>query len=300
MLVSLFTPTYNRSYTLDRLYESLVNQTDKNFEWIVVDDGSTDDTQEKVMAWEKDGLIKVRYFYQRNSGKPSAHNRGVEEAQGSLFCCVDSDDYLRCDAVEKIIATWEKRNSNHIGILAFRVHIDGTPITQIGDSVSQSTLRGAYKYHGLKGDTMLVFDTSVIKKYAFPIIEGEKFIPEGYLYNKLDREGMLIIFREGLYICEYQPDGYTANVDRLLFNNYKSYIFHVNTRSREVDIFIEQYFDSIRYTAIAFAHLRGQIISNAENKGMAFLALLPGYLLYRRRYMPLMKEKAVQNVYEGT
>ena len=290
MLLTIFTPTFNRAYTLGRLYESLKKQTNNMFEWVIVDDGSTDSTKEMVAAWKKEMKVPIRYYYQRNSGKPSAHNMGVRKTSGELFCCVDSDDYLREDAVERIIEEWKNNcGDGIIGILAFRYSSEGNPITTIASDVKYSTLRDAYKHHGLKGDTMLVYKTEIIRKYAFPVIEGEKFIPEGFIYNKMDKEGSLWILREGLYICEYLDDGYTANVDKLIFNNYKGYILHLNTRIREVDSVFEKLMDSIRYDAIAIGHSCENIVGNAECKFFSALGYIPGYCLFRKRYLPLVR-----------
>ena len=289
MIITIFTPTFNRGYTLGRLYRSLCRQTDKNFEWVIVDDGSTDDTKSMISEWIAESILKIRYCYQDNSGKPAAHNRGVSEAKGELFCCVDSDDYLREDAIEKILKTWMTVSSECIGIIAFRYSTKNTPITTISADVDYSTLHGAYKYHSLKGDTMLIYETDIMKKYAFPVIEGEKFIPEGYLYNKLDKEGPMKILREGLYLCEYLDDGYTANVDKLIYNNYKGYILHLKTRIKEVDSFSEKFFDSIRYDAISIGHSCNNIVKNSEDKILSILAYLPGYILYRKRYLPIIR-----------
>ena len=107
MLLTVCTPTYNRAHTLPRLYESLVRQTSQDFEWLVVDDGSTDNTRELVDGWVAEGRIRIRYVYKENGGKPSAHNLGVRLAAGELFFCVDSDDYLTDNAVELILSAWE-------------------------------------------------------------------------------------------------------------------------------------------------------------------------------------------------
>ena len=290
MLLSVFTPTYNRAHTLGRLYESLCRQTCIDFEWVVVDDGSTDDTEKMVDEWIAEGKVNINYFYQMNSGKSQAHNKGVELSKGDLFVCVDSDDYLSEDAVERVLSVWpEAENAGAVGILAFRVHSDGSPMTVISDSeVKLSTLRDAYKKHGLSGDTMLVFRRDIISKYSFPVVEGEKFIPEGYIYNRIDKDGKLYILREGLYFCEYLPDGYTSNVNRLLFNNHKGYILHINDRLKNVDSgFREKLMDSIRYDSLRIAHGEKKIVSEAVYPFYAFIGLLPGYIVYLKRYRNL-------------
>ena len=101
--LTIFTPTYNRAYTLKKLYASLIEQINQNFEWLIVDDGSTDNTEEVVKQWVDEKKITIRYFKQRNGGKQRAHNKGVEICNTELFICVDSDDYIVKDSVDKIL-----------------------------------------------------------------------------------------------------------------------------------------------------------------------------------------------------
>ena len=291
-MISIFTPTYNRAYTLPKLYSSLCRQTSNDFEWIVVDDGSTDNTKELVENWIDEGKINIKYIYQQNAGKPAAHNRGVAEAKGDLFVCVDSDDYLVPDAIKCILNCIKEIQSkqNLVGILAFRMHADNTPITRLTDnSVKTCTLSGAYKRHGLSGDTMLIFKTDVVRKFEFPVVAGEKFIPEGYLYNKIDKIGKLLILRKCLYVCEYLDDGYTKNVSKLIFNNHKSYVIHINARLKEMDKGIDKLFDSIRYDSVMIAHKQKGIIANAVYPVLAFCGLLPALIIAYKRYGEFMK-----------
>ena len=114
--ITIFTPTYNRAHRLPVLYQSLCKQTSREFEWVVVDDGSTDDTKSLINGWIKEGKINIRYFWQENAGKAQAHNLGVEMAEKNLFTCVDSDDLLVTNAVERISKVWNEC-LNKIGIL---------------------------------------------------------------------------------------------------------------------------------------------------------------------------------------
>lgn len=124
-MVTIFTPTYNREKELSALYKSLLTQTDTDFEWVIVDDGSTDSTEELIGNLKKENLIKIIYDKQENSGKSMAHNRGAELAKGEAFICVDSDDYLKNDAVEKIKLNYEKIRNNEeccgFGFLAYDI-----------------------------------------------------------------------------------------------------------------------------------------------------------------------------------
>lgn len=291
-MLTIFTPTYNRAYILPKLYESLCSQTSNEFEWVVVDDGSTDNTKEIVSTWINEGKIDIRYIYQQNAGKPAAHNRGVAEAKGDMFVCVDSDDYLVSDAIKCIMKciTIIQSRKDLVGVLAFRMYTDNTPITRLTDnSLKVCTLSGAYKRHGLSGDTMLVFKTDVLRKFEFPVIAGEKFIPEGYIYNKIDKVGKLLILRKCLYVCEYLDDGYTKNVSKLIFNNYRGYVLHINARLQEVDTGIDKLLDSIRYVSIMIAHHEKGIIKHSIYPFLALIGYVPGLIIAYKRYSEYMK-----------
>ena len=132
--LTIFTPTYNRAYTLPRLYKSLCQQTAQDFEWLVVDDGSTDETQMLFNTWLEEGKIPIRYITKENGGKPSAYNIAAKEAKGELFLCVDSDDYLVDNAVEKVLNNWETTDEYKeydgkpvIGQLYFKGYQNNTP-----------------------------------------------------------------------------------------------------------------------------------------------------------------------------
>ena len=285
MLLTVFTPTYNRAYTLPRLYESLVGQTCRDFEWLIVDDGSSDDTRSLVEGWIAEGKISIRYVYKENGGKPSAHNRGVAESFGELFFCVDSDDYLTCNAVEVIKGAWQSADEGNVGMLLYRAYPNGNKITDISnENVTNFTLKQGYDCYGLIGDTALVFRRDVISRFEFPTFAGEKFIPEGYVYDSIDKIGTLIVVREPIYICEYLEDGYTANMKRVLYNNPEGYFAYINNRLK-IDCGVKaRFLDSVRYMAMAIAKGKKRKIRDAVYPTLALMAYLPGWLLYRRDF----------------
>lgn len=282
--ITIFTPAYNRAYTLEKLYKSLLQQTDKRFCWLIVDDGSVDETGEFVTEWIQENKIEIEYYKQENKGKPSAHNKGVELTKTELFTCVDSDDYLTEDAVAEILYMWEKLPDDCIGILGYKEREGKEALTTCSnDSITKGTLRYLYD-HGLHGDTVLVFRSEILKKFSFPQFDGEKFIPEAYLYDLLDQEGKLFLMRKAIYVCEYLPDGYTASMSKLLYKNPQGYFCYINQRLH-FDVTIKQRFtDSVRYNAMAIAHRKKRIIKDAVYPLYALLAYPWGWLLYRKRY----------------
>jgi len=283
--ITIFTPTYNRAYILDMLYKSLLKQTNKNFVWLIVDDGSSDDTKKSVKKWIEENLIKIEYIFQENSGKSQAHNLGVEMTKTKLFVCVDSDDYLTQDAVEKILDTWNNINKDYIGIIAFKGRKDGTSVTKVKDNyIDSMTMRRGFRKYGLKGDTMLVFKTSIIKKYKFPKFEGEKFVPESYLYDQLDNEGKMFLLREILYICEYLDDGYTNNMAKIIVRNKEGYIAYIKQRIKLDEDLKYKFLDTIRYIGICMKTGYPNFIKKSIHPILTLLTLPFGYIFYLYRY----------------
>ena len=213
-MITVFTPTYNRCNLLNRLYQSLISQTNKNFEWLIVDDGSCDDTKQTVDEWIKDNKIKIRYIYQINSGKYVAFNNGVQNAIGDLFFCVDSDDYLPFGAIETIYNVWSNTQLEDVsGIIALKSYTDGKIIgNKICDSIKvASAFELTYKYN-CGGERSLVYRTDILKNNLFPVIDGEKFVTECVVYDRIDQNYKLLILNEVLTVCEYQADGLTSNI----------------------------------------------------------------------------------------
>lgn len=218
--ISFFTPTYNRGYILKNLYNSLLRQTNKDFCWIIVDDGSTDNTEELVRKWLFENNIEIIFRRQKNQGKMAAHNYGVKLSNTDLFVCIDSDDFVVDNFVEIIISKQNYLSQNKIaGIIAYRGKSKDEPIgTEFNLDLKTSTLSCIYN-QGFIGDTTLVFKTDVIKKYPFPIIEGEKFITESFVYDQIDKDYRYVLLPKVLTICEYRNDGLTLNGMKLVFNN---------------------------------------------------------------------------------
>ena len=147
--LTIFTPAYNRAYTLHKCYESLKKQTNKDFEWLIIDDGSTDNTRELVQSWIEENLIPIKYHYQKNQGMHGAHNSAYELIDTKLNVCIDSDDYMPDDAVEKILKFWEENQSEEIaGIAALDAYESGEVIgTTFPKDLKTSTSFDMYYKH---------------------------------------------------------------------------------------------------------------------------------------------------------
>lgn len=229
-IITVFTPVYNRKDLLLRLYESLICQTNYNFEWVICDDCSKDGTYEQVKEWEKNETrfpIKV-IKSATNGGKHRAINLGIKEAQGFMFFIVDSDDCLTENAIQKIF-DWEK---TIYGDLAFAGL--GFLKADLYEKCVGTTFEGLIcdctslerEMNCITGDKAEVFYTDVIKKYPFPTFEGEKFLTEAVVWNAIAYDGLKIRWiNEIIYLCEYQEDGLSAQWHKNLANNPEGYAF---------------------------------------------------------------------------
>lgn len=218
MTITVFTPTYNRAQLIKNLYDSLCEQTFKDFEWVIVDDGSTDDTQAKIELFIKESKIDIKYIKQQNKGKHFAINKGVLLAQGKLFFNVDSDDKLPQKSLETINYYHQqyKDKNNYGGVAGRKSYFDGRFVgSQDKINVTfTNAIKIRYQYK-IKGDLAEVFLTDVIKQYPFPEIENEKFCPEVVVWNRMAQKYNLAYFPESTYMCEYQADGLTAKIVKI-------------------------------------------------------------------------------------
>lgn len=222
MLITVFTPTYNRAYRLEALYKSLRDQSFHDFEWLIVDDGSSDNTEELVAEWIKENNINIRYIHQPNGGKHRAINRGVNEAKGLLFFIVDSDDVLPSDSLERIRTHYEliKSRAGFGGLCGLKAYYDGKAVGNKPDfGIYECTNFDIdYKYK-LTGDMAEVFYTSVMREFPFPDIDGEKFCPEILIWNRISTKYIIHYFSENIYYCEYLEDGLTSRITKLRINS---------------------------------------------------------------------------------
>ncbi|MGN1310301.1 MAG: glycosyltransferase family 2 protein [Clostridia bacterium] len=233
-LLSIFTPTYNRGYIIEKLYKSLLEQnTDVEFEWIIIDDGSTDDTEQKVKLWKKNhNNFDIIYKKQINRGKHIAINEGVKLATGKLFFIVDSDDHLADNAINKI-AYWESKftkeeKEKFVGISGNRGYNEKKIVgkTFKGKYLDATTIER--RKYNILGDKAEVFYTEVLRKYEFPQIENERFLSEAYIWNKIALDGYKIRWINEIFIiCNYLQDGLTAKSYKIARENPKGTLLYL-------------------------------------------------------------------------
>ena len=287
MLITIFTPAYNRGYIIHRLYESLCRSAFTDFEWLVVDDGSTDDTEALLGQFSAEGKIPIRYIRQENGGKHRAINRGVREARGELFFIVDSDDYLADNALERVAVRYGEicSDAEFCGVSGVRARA-GTR-EKIGGEENWETLDCncldfRYKY-GAKGDMAEVFRTAVMREFPFPEIPGERFCTESLVWNRMARKYKIHYFYEKIYLCEYLPDGLTASSVRQRRKSPEACMIYYSEFSRIPGLPIAQKVKgAINFWRFAFVSKRGFFGKLRQGGAFSLAGIVFGFLMFLR------------------
>lgn len=240
--ITIFTPTYNRGYIIENLYRSLQRQSFNDFEWLVVDDGSSDNTEELFTKWSKENNnFQIRYYKKENGGKHRAINYALDKARGELFFTVDSDDYLTDDALYKV-DKWEKsldRSKKFAGIVA---NIGNDKDKTINNFFKKEYLdldllqRYDYTEDGKKvldGERAYIFYTDIHRKYKYPEFKGEKFMTEAVVWNRMAHDGYLVrYYNDIIWIFEYLDDGLTKAGNKLFLDNPKGYCLWLKEKTK--------------------------------------------------------------------
>lgn len=227
-LLTVFTPTYNRAHTLHRTYESLCNQDCKDFIWLIIDDGSTDHTDDLVKSLQqKDNGFEIQYIYKDNGGMHTAHNTAYENIYTELNVCIDSDDKMAPGAVRMIVDTWEKvKDKNYAGMIALDTDFSGNIIGKgFPDGMNETTLGGYYASGG-SGDKKLIYRTDVINSVPpYPVFPEEKYVGLVYKYTLIDQKYKLYVLNDVVCEVEYQTDGSSGTMWIQYLKNPKGFAF---------------------------------------------------------------------------
>ena len=231
--ITVATPTFNRAYIIENLYKSLQAQSFQDFEWLVIDDGSSDNTKELFGKWaHEENAFAIRYCPKENGGKHSAVNFALEQAEGELFFVMDSDDILTDDALEKIDRWFSEleKDESIAGITANKgTGTHDTPNAIFSSRYLDKSLleMKTYRENGslvLDGERAMVFYTDIHRKYPYPVFAGERFMTEAVVYNRMAADGYKMRFYNDIVcVYEYQPDGLTRTGSSLFLNNPKGY-----------------------------------------------------------------------------
>lgn len=253
MLITIFTPTYNRAYLLPRLYQSLIAQTNKDFKWLVVDDGSSDGTRELIANYLSENQIAIDYVFQKNQGMHGAHNTAFEQITTTFCMCIDSDDFMPPNAIDIVVKNIPRVGEKMAGLVGLDADLEGNIVgTTIPAHLDKVKLNELYSIHGVKGDKKMVYKTKIIASYPkYPLFEGERFVPLDYKYLLIDQDYDLLPLNEVLCIVEYQEDGSTKNILTQYVKNPKGFAFSRISRVNHDKTFIQRAKNAIHLVSSA-------------------------------------------------
>lgn len=282
VFLTVFTPTYNRAHTLGRTYQSLIEQNCKEFIWLIIDDGSKDNTAELVKKWKRqDNGFEIQYIYKENGGMHTAHNIAYENIHTELNVCIDSDDKMAPGAVEKIKQTWIKiRHKNYAGIIALDAGFDGCIIGKKLPINRKSTTLGDYYAHGGKGDKKIIYRTDIINSVPpYPVFEKEKYVGLVYKYTLVDQHYKLYILNDVICEVEYQPDGSSGTMWKQYLANPKGFAFLRKTAMKYPTSNKRLIVDCIHYCSSSIIAKNKRYIKESPRKWLTVLCTPLGWIL---------------------
>lgn len=280
--LTVFTPAYNRAHTLPRTYRSLLGQSCKDFIWLIVDDGSTDETAALVKDWMcRDNGFEIQYIYKENGGMHTAHNTAYENIHTELNVCIDSDDCMGENAVALILDKWESvKELGYAGLIGLDADFDGNLIgTGFPAGLRETTLGGYYEAGG-SGDKKLVYRTDVINRYPpYPTFAGERYVALAYKYRLIDQDYKLAVLDEVLCNVEYQADGSSRNMLRQYLKNPKGFAFWRTVAMRYPTSKKRLFIDCVHYCSSSQIAKNRNYIKESPKKLLTVFCTPFGWLL---------------------
>lgn len=283
--LSIVTPTYNRAELLKRCFASLEKQTDKDFEWIIVDDGSSDHTKEVASAFSAE--FPIAFVCKQNGGKHTALNTSHEYITGRYVLILDSDDVLTETAVAQVKEAWKRYEDNEeIGIVTLLKGsaVDKPSCKAADEHIPVDIMR--YKricFHS--SDCCEVIRTELFKKYPFPVFPGEKFVSEGALWNRVSFTHKCVYVNQVVYLAEYLEGGLTKSGRAMRIRNPYGGMYTSNLNMNKKNYFSRRIKNGLLYTSYGFfagLSVKQILTRDKQNRGIKLLCLLPGYILFRR------------------
>lgn len=291
MKISILTATYNRAELLENLYKSLLENKkyEVDVEWLIMDDGSTDNTRSIVEDFKSRNNLDIKYYYQENGGKMNAINKLTNEASGDLIIECDSDDYFTKNAFKKIRNAYEavKERKDLYAICFLKYDLNGTNIGKMFKN-QETTMFDLYFKEGEDGEKALVYFSNIRKQYSYKLEKNEKFGTEARLHHEMDLNYKIACYNEPIMYCEYQKDGYTKNIQKVFKENPKGYyeyfkeILQRNMSGVKLKkrLYVIKHY--ILFSTLTNKKLEVKYIKDVYNKILVILLWLPGKFKSKR------------------
>lgn len=279
MLVTIFTPTYNRKDKLGKLYNSLKKQTCKDFEWLIIDDGSNDGTSELIHNFVEEEEILIRYFKQENGGKHIAYNTALDYVEGKYFFCIDSDDWITDDFIKMLLE--ESLNKDYAGFIAYKSNSKGELLSKAFPAqVKECSLLDLSEYYQCEGEFSIIIKSDIAKNYKFPVFKNEKFIGESVVYDRISENYKFWLLDRVATVCEYQEDGLTNNYVDLMRKNPSGFCLYYMQRIDLTYSFIKKVSLAGKYNCFKMLCKNKNIRYCGKSKCLVFCAKPIGWLFW--------------------
>lgn len=282
--ITVFTPTYNRAYCLERAYRSLCRQSYKDFDWLIIDDGSSDNTKEIIDSWISEGLIPIRYIYQDNQGMHGAHNTAFRNIESELCLCLDSDDMLTDDCLAEVMSYWDRNLEMHgkvAGIMGLDGYMDGSLLgSPFPDGMTMAADGWLREVAKMKGDKKLVYRTEVAKEVPeYPVFEDEKYGSMGFKILHINHKYPWLLLPKIIYLVEYQVDGSTRNMYKQYRRALKGWDLMRKLEMKHCMLFNTRFIKAIHYVSNSIFLCKWNFIQDSPKKMLTLLAIPFGILL---------------------
>lgn len=282
--ITVFTPTYNRAYCLDRAYQSLLRQTCQEFIWLVIDDGSTDNTRSLVESWQHEGKISISYIYKENGGMHTAHNEAYRNIDSELCMCLDSDDMLTDDCIEQVLDFWNKNKGMQdkvAGFIALDGYVSGGLIgTEFPKGVTIAHENWLREIKHVRGDKKIIYRTKIVQEAPeYPEFSDEKYGSMGYKNQFIDAKWPWLLYNKIIYLVEYLPDGSSMNMYQQYRKNQKGW--DIARRSSMVFSLTlkRKFIECIHYVSNSIFMRKWSFIQDSPRKFLTLFATPLGILL---------------------
>ncbi|HBU79852.1 MAG TPA: glycosyltransferase [Muricauda sp.] len=282
--LTVFTPSFNRAYCLDQLYNSLVQQSSKDFCWLIIDDGSSDNTKELVQSWIDENLIDIQYHHQENQGMHGGHNSAYKLIKTELNLCIDSDDFMPANGVELILKQWsEVKDKPHLaGIIGLDADKSGKILgTKMPEGIEEATLYDLHHKYKVTGDKKLILRTAVVREFPpYPIYKDERLVPLGTLYLQIDQKYKYKCANEIYCIVEYLEDGSSRNILKQYKRSPRGFLYSRILEMKYSKSWTYTFTRAMHYISSCIFIKKWNILSGNPKKVTTILALPFGILLH--------------------